>query len=347
MMKGSVDVALPKGYAEWLADVKERVRATTFRAAQMANEEVLRLYWSVGRDILDRQERLGWGAKVVRQFSADMSAEFPGQKGWSRTNLLYMRRVAQVWPSEDEFVQQPVGRLPWGHILCLLDKLPDGQAREWYAARAVDEGWSRAVLQHEIAMDLRGRLGTAPSNFRQTLPPHDTDLAQQLVKDPYVFEHLSLVERRREQDVEQALMDRLQATLMEFGRGMAFVGRQVRFSVDGKDLHVDLLLFNIDQLRYVVVELKIGEFESSYLGQLGAYVAMVDDLLRRPQIHQPTVGILLCTSKASAIVKYALASTAVPVAVADYAGLPEDARAAVPPAEDLRVALSKELDSAK
>jgi predicted nuclease of restriction endonuclease-like (RecB) superfamily len=176
---------------------------------------------------LDRQERDGWGASVVDALSRDLRAEFPDQRGWSPANLRYMRRVARVWPAEDEFLQRNVGELPWGHVVDLLDKLSTREDRDWYAARAVEEGWSRAVLQHEIKMGLRGRLGSAPSNFAQTLAPEDTDLAAQLVRGPYVFEHLSLARRRREREVEEALMDRLQETLLEFGRGMAFVGRQV------------------------------------------------------------------------------------------------------------------------
>jgi len=329
------------GYADLLADLKARVRSTQVRAARAANTEVLRLYWSIGRDVLERQQNAGWGSKVVDRLAADLQREFPDQRGWSRSNLLYMRRAAEVWPTEDEFVPQAVGQLPWGHVRVLLDRLKTRDDRDWYAARAAEEGWSRGVLEHQIKVNVRAAIGAAPSNFSRALDAPDSDLAQQLVKDPYVFEHLALVERVDERNVEQALMDRLQDTLLEFGRGMAFVGRQVRLTVPDDqsaavdEFYVDLLFFSTEQLRYVVVELKVGNFEPAHLGQLGTYVAIVDDLYRRPQ-HAPTVGILLCTGKSGPTVKYALAATSsTPLAVADYYGLPDDARAALPSAAEL------------
>lgn len=344
------EVERPAGYAALLAELKARVRATQFRAARAANTEVLRLYWSIGHDVLERQQVAGWGSKVVTQLAGDLQREFPDQRGWSRSNLLYMRRAAEVWPTEAEFVQRPVGRLPWGHVATLLDRLETRDERDWYAAAAVEHGWSRAVLEHHIKAGLRTALGAAPTNFTATLDPGDSDLAQQLVKDPYVFEHLALVSRVAEREVEQALMDRLQDTLMELGRGMAFVGRQVRLSIPHdaseqvKEFYVDLLLFHVEQLRYVVIELKVGDFEPEHLGQLGFYVAVVDDLYRKPQIHAPTVGILLCTGKTGSVVRYSLASTSAPVAVADYQGLPADARAALPSVDELEAIVASELD---
>ena len=205
---------MPVGYREWLAEVKNRVRATQFMAARAVNTEVIRLYWSIGYDILQRQANQGWGAKVVDRLVRDLRDEFPGQSGWSRSNLLYMRRLAESWPTEELIVQQPVGQLPWGHITVLLDRLETRQARDWYADRAVAEGWTRSVLLHFIKADLRAQIGAAPTNFDRALPPADSELAQQLVKDPYVFEHLAIVDEISERKVEQALMDRLQDTLM-------------------------------------------------------------------------------------------------------------------------------------
>ncbi|MDR1635608.1 MAG: PDDEXK nuclease domain-containing protein [Bifidobacteriaceae bacterium] len=256
---GRLDEAPPEGYFEFLASIKARVLATQVRAARAASTEVLRLYWSIGRDILARQGREGWGAKVVTRLARDLRAAFPGQSGWSRSNLLYMRRAAEVWPVEDEFVQHVAGRLPWGHVMVLLDRLATREDRDWYAERAAVEGWKRSVLEHFIKADLKHRAGAAPTNFPNRLTPPDSELAQQLVRDPYVFEHLAYVERIDERSVEQALMDRLQDTLTEFGRGMAFVGRQLRFEVtdrngDTEELVPDLLLFSIPQSRYVVVE---------------------------------------------------------------------------------------------
>ncbi len=337
------------GYADLLAELKARVSSTQVRAARAANTEVLRLYWSIGRDILHRQQTNGWGSKVVTRLAADLQREFPDQRGWSPRNLLYMRKAAEVWPTEVEFVQQAVARLPWGHVTVLLSRLGSREDRDWYAARAAEEGWSRGVLEHQIKVGLRGAVGSAPSNFPAVLDAPDSDLAQQLVKDPYVFEHLALVEKTDERNVEQALVDRLQDTMLEFGRGMAFVGRQVRLTVpddrsdEVDEFYVDLLFFSTEQLRYVVVELKVGKLEPAHVGQLGTYVAIVDDQYRRSRIHAPTVGILLCTGKSGPTVRYALASAAAPLAVADYFGLPDDARAALPRAGELEAVLVDEL----
>ncbi|MCL2464600.1 MAG: PDDEXK nuclease domain-containing protein [Micrococcales bacterium] len=334
---------LPEGYASWLEELKARVRTTQFRAMRAANAEVILLYWSIGRDILQRQERLGWGAKVVTQVAADLRAEFPEQRGWSPTNVKYMRMLAAAWPDLGAIGPQPVDQLPWGHIRTLLDKLDTRDGREWYAQRAVADGWSRAVLAYQIDTKLRDRLGTAPSNFADRLESSDSELAQAMVKDPYVFEHVALTTPLAERTVEEALTNRIQDTLLELGRGMAFVGRQVRFTVDGVDRYVDLVLFHTEQLRYVVVELKVQPFEPGFVGQLGTYVAIVDDVLRCPAIHAPTVGLLLCTGKREATVRYALASSAAPLAIAQWQGLPEDARAALPCVEELQAVVDDEM----
>ncbi len=258
-----------------------------------------------------------------------------------------MRRIAEVWPSEDEFVPQAVGQMPWGHVRVLLDRLSTREERDWYAAKAVADGWSRNVLEHFIKVDLRHQLGSAPTNFASALESPDSELAQQLVKDPYVFEHLAYVDRMAERDVEQALMDRLQDTLMELGRGMAFVGRQYPLTVtddkgDVDEFVLDLLFFHIPQARYVVVELKVDKFRPAYTGQLGTYVAIVDHQLRDPVKHAPTIGLLLCTGKNEATVRYALASMSTPIGVADYEGLPADARAALPSVEELTAVITEE-----
>jgi len=328
------------GYAELLEQLKARVRSTQVRAARAANTEVLGLYWSIGRDILDRQDQAGWGTGVVDRLAADLRLEFPDQRGWSRRNLLYMRAFAEAWPDLEEVVPQPVAQLPWGHVRALLDRLEGRAERDWYAARAVVEGWSRAVLEFQVRSGLRARVGAAPSNFTAALPPADSDLAQALVRDPYVFDTLGLAAPIAERDLEQALMDRLQATLLEFGRGMAFVGRQVRLDLgDGFEVVVDLLLFNVEQLRYVVVELKVGPLAPGDVGQLGVYVAVVDDKLRRPETHASTVGLLLVAGRSDPLAQYALAASSAPVAVADWASLPAETRAVLPPAERIAAAL--------
>lgn len=330
---------VPSGYPAALADLKQQVRNARFTAQRRVNTELVRLYWGIGSTILQRQEQEGWGTNVIGRLAEDLRAEFPEMKGFSRANLFYMRRVAAAWPDE-EVVQQLVGQLPWGHITVLLDRLDDQESREWYAAQAVRHGWSRNVLEYHIRTDAHSRLEAAPSNFAATLPAGESDLAQQITKDPYVLDFLALDGDAKERQLEQALVDRIIDTLRELGEGFAFVGRQVHFDVDGDDFFVDLLFFHVEQLRYVVIELKTGKFKPEYLGQLGFYVALVDDKLRRIQ-HADTVGLLLVTDKNDAVVRYSLGAQQTPIGVASYDLLPPAVQAALPSEADLVQALEQ------
>jgi predicted nuclease of restriction endonuclease-like (RecB) superfamily len=330
---------VPSGYAAALADLKLQVRNARFTAQRRVNVELVRLYWGIGSTILRQQDQEGWGTNVIGRLADDLRAAFPEMKGFSRANLFYMRRVAAAWPDE-EVVQQLVGRLPWGHITVLLDRLDDQETREWYAAQAVHRGWSRNVLEHHIRTAAHARLEAAPSNFAVTLPAGESDLAQQLTKDPYVLDFLALEGDTKERQLEQALVDRIIDTLRELGEGFAFVDRQVHFDVDGDDFFIDLLFFHVEQLRYVVIELKTGKFKPEYLGQLGFYVALVDDKLRRSQ-HADTVGLLLVSDKNDAVVRYSLGAQQTPIGVASYDLLPPAVQAALPSEADLVQALEQ------
>jgi len=277
----------------------------------------------------------------MARLAADLRNEFPAMKGFSLSNLKYMRQFAETWRDGTAIGQQPVGQLPWGHVIVLMQKLDDQALRDWYAAQALAHGWSRNVLGHHIATDAHARFGAAPTNFDRVLAPAETDLAQQITKDPYVLDFLRVDSDAAERDVEEAMVAQITHTLAELGPGFAFVGRQVHFEVDGDDFFIDLLFFHITQLRYIVIELKAGRFEPSFTGQLGFYVALVDDTLRTAA-HAPSVGILLCTDKNEAVVRYALRGTAQPMAISTftYGGLPDAEKNALPDAERLTSALS-------
>lgn len=333
---------MPAGYGDLLARVKAEVRQARLRAARSVNSELLALNWRIGQLILQRQEQEPWGTGVIRRLAGDLRGEFPSTKGLSATNLQYMRAFAAAWPEPEALSQRSVGRLPWGHVCTLLDQLKDPGLREWYALHDAESGWSRPVLQHHIATGLHRRIGAAPTNFVEQLEPDDADQAQEIVRDPYVFDFLDLADRSGERAIEQALTDRLQDTLAELGGGFAFVGRQVRFEVDNEEFYVDLLLFHAELVRYVVVELKVGKFRHEYAGQLAFYVTVVDDQLRNPDRHAPTVGILLCSSRSEKVVRYALRAANAPMAVATYTyrELPAAERAALPPAEAITAAFT-------
>ena len=334
------DVALPDGYPEFLGSLKFRVREAQVRAQRTVNTQLIELYWSIGRSILSEQDKQGWGAGVIDRLAHDLRVEFPKMTGLSRSNLFYMRAFAAAWTEELPIVQQAVGQLPWGHITVLLDKLEDIDTRAWYAAAAAKNGWSRNVLLNQIKNRTLERTGAALSNFSAELAPTDSDLARQIAKDPYVFDFLELTEDAAERDLEQALMDRIVDTLRELGKGFAFVGRQVHFDVAGDDFYLDLLFFHVEQLRYVVIELKTGKFQPEHAGKLAFYVSLVDDRLRR-DAHAPTVGILICGDRNDHTVRYALGRSASPMAVSTYTydSLPPSEKDALPDADELTSAL--------
>lgn len=331
---------LPADYGAVLNDLKRQVRAAQLTAQRRVNTELIRLYWSIGDTILRRQVDEAWGSQVVSRLAEDLRAEFPAMKGFSRSNLFYMRAFAQAWPDPDRIVQQAAGLLPWGHVMLLLDKLESQDDRNWYAGQAVEHGWSRNVLANQIMNRTRERIGSSPANFEARLQPTDSELARQLAKDPYVFDFLDLSVDAAERELEQALMDRIVETLRELGAGFAFVGRQVHFDVNGDDFFVDLLFFHTEQLRFVVVELKTGKFEPAFAGQLGFYVAVVDDKMKR-DFHRPTVGILICGDRNAHTVRYALGQVGAPMAVSTYTydALPAAEREVLPNADQIAAAL--------
>ena len=332
---------LPDSYGKLLDELKLTVAESRWRAQRVVNTELVGMYWRIGVTISTRQRAEGWGTAVVERLAGDLREAFPSMRGLSRRNLFYMKAFAEAWSAE--IVQQPVAQLPWGHITVLLDKLDDQAQRDWYASAAAEHGWSRNVLLNQIMSRLDERVGAAPSNFAVRLPTPDSELAQQLTRDPYVLDFLDLAQPVVERDLERALMARLEDFLLELGHGFAFVGRQYHLDVDGQDFYIDLLFFNIPQARYVVIELKIGRFAPEHLGQLGFYVSWVDANLRDGDGHAPTVGILLCAGRSDNVVRYALAGMNQPLAVADYTyeTLPATIRAAVPSERELEEAADK------
>ncbi|WP_240793196.1 PDDEXK nuclease domain-containing protein [Arthrobacter crystallopoietes] len=316
------------------------MRNSRAQALRTVNTQLIGLYWSIGRDILQRQDVEGWGSGIIARLAEDLRAEFPEMKGLSRSNLFYMRGFAAGWP--EPIVQQPVGQLPWGHITVLLDKLETAESRNWYAAAAVEYGWSRNVLLNMIMGQAMERTGSAPSNFTEVLPAPGSELAQQAAKDPYNFEFLGLTGEVAERDLEQRLTDRIVENLRELGPGFAFVGRQVHLEVGGDDFYIDLLFFHVEQLRYYVFELKTGRFQAEYAGKLNFYVAVVDDLMKR-EFHHETVGILICGSKNDHTVRYSLGRSTSPMAVSAYTyeQLPAEDKALMPGEDQLTAALDQ------
>jgi predicted nuclease of restriction endonuclease-like (RecB) superfamily len=305
-----------QGYDEFLKSLKERIKTTQVRAALSVNRELLHLYWCIGRDILERQNDLGWGANVIDRIAHDLKAAFPDQKGFSPRSLKYMRKFAELWP-DDEFVQQPIAQLPWGHHITLME-IKSREDRLWYAQAAIEHGWSRNVLIHQIDSGLKQRHGQAATNFQVALPSPQSDLAQQVLKDPYCFDFLTLGKDAKERELEQALIENLRDFLLELGAGFAFVGRQHRLEVAGDDFYTDLLFYHLKLHCYVVIDLKMDVFKPEYAGKMQFYVAVVDDKLRDKNIDGPTIGLILCRAKKYEIVEYALQGSTMPVGISTY-----------------------------
>ncbi len=332
---------IPTGYGAFLEALKERVRTARVRAALSANRELVLLYWSIGRDILGRQAEQGWGARVIDRLSRDLRREFPDMKGFSPRNLRYMKAFAEAWPDEP-FVQQVAAKLPWFHLCTVLDRVPDPAGRIFYLQNAAVHGWSRAVLSVHIDRDLHVRQGRAVSNFPATLPAPESDLAAATLKDPYVFDFLGLGDEAHEREIEHAMIAHIRDTLVEMGVGFAFVGRQVRLEVGGDEFFPDLLFYHVRLHRYVVVELKAGEFVPEHAGKMNFYLSAVDDLVRDPATDGPTIGLIVCRAKNRVVAEYALRDIDKPIGVADLhltRLLPEDFQQSLPTVESIEAEL--------
>ncbi len=335
------DLIVGPDYAAWLVDLKSRIQRARTQAALAVNQELVRLYRHLGSEILARQDRQGWGAKVIDRLAVDLRAAFPDMRGLSASNLKYMRFFAELCPVL-QIGQQPADQLPWFHIVTLLTKVTDPDQREWYAIRAVERAWSRAALQANIKAQLHLREGVAVTNFAQRLPEPQVQLAQEILKDPYHFDFLGLGDEAHERDIESALVRHITRFLLELGAGFAFVGRQQRIEVNGDEFFIDLLFYHVRLKRYVVVELKAGAFAPEHAGQLNFYLAAVDAQLKAAD-DNPTIGLLLCKTKNQLVAEYALSGIAKPMGVAEYQllrALPEPLDTSLPTVEELEEELN-------
>jgi predicted nuclease of restriction endonuclease-like (RecB) superfamily len=322
--RGDVDVEVvtaSAGYRELIERLERRVRESQARAARALNSELVMLYWSIGRDILEQQQKAGWGDDIVGRIAADLRTATGSARGFSRRNVFYMRRFAAAWP-EPEKVQTLSALIGWSHHQVLLDRFAENLAvYEWYAAKAAAGRWSVRQLQTQIHLRLHERQGAAVTNFEAVLPAADAGQALQAIKDPYVFDFLDLAEDARERELEQALIDDVQRFLMELGSGFAFYGRQVPLLVGGEEFFADLLFYHHTLRRFVVIELKVGAFKPEYAGKMNFYLNVVDEHLRVGDDRE-SVGIILCTEHNESAAEVALHRVVSPIAVATWQTTP-------------------------
>ncbi|MBI5056482.1 MAG: DUF1016 domain-containing protein [Nitrospirae bacterium] len=350
------DLIIDNDYKIWLADLKGRIRNVQIKAALKVNAELLNFYWELGADIVKKQATTKWGDGFLRQLSKDLMVEFPEIRGFSRTNLLYMRKWYLFYRDTSGNVPQVVGQMqpanikeifqiPWGHNREIISKCKTREEAVFYVQNTIIHNWSRSVLVHQIESGLYQREGRSVNNFAVTLPKPQSDLARETLKDPYVFDFLSMTREYNERDLEKGLTDHLTHFLLELGSGFAFVGRQIRIQVGEKEFFIDLLFYHIRLHCYVVVELKTVDFEPEHSGKLNFYIKAVDSQLRKDG-DQPTIGILLCKSKDKLVAEYALSDIHKPIGVSEYQlthNLPEVLKGSLPTIEEIEAELGKEV----
>ncbi len=341
------NIQLPNGYSQLLAELKARVSSARLRAALAANKELVELYLDIGHIILERQKSEGWGSGVINKLAEDLKTAFPDMKGFSPRNLLYMKQSALM--IQDEAIsQQAAAKLPWGHIMVLVDKVKGQDAWQWYAVKAYELGWSRNVMAMQIETNLyeRQAISHKVNNFKEKLPSPQSDLAVGILNDPYIFDFLSIGDKAHEREIEAALVDHVSEFLLELGTGFAYVGKQVRLTVSDRDYFLDLLFYHLDLRCFVVIELKAGEFRPEYTGKLNFYLSAVDDIWRK-EGDNPTIGLILCKGKDQLTAEYALRGVTQPLAVADYIltrAIPDNLKGALPTIEELEEELMGAFD---
>lgn len=333
MIKKSVrkDI-IPSGYLKLLNQIKKDAREAQHRASQKVNHELVALYWSIGKSIDKRIQKENWGSFVISTLAKDLQKEFSGSLGFSKTNLYLMVSYYRVTQSNPIF-QTLSGKLSWSHISILMGELKDKNLHlSFYAQKSVEQGWSVRVLKHQIELKNFERTGKKQNNFKMTLTKKSEAHLSTSVKDEYIFDFLSLQDEFTERDLEQALLKKINAFLIEMGGVFTYVGNQYKLSVDGDDFFIDLLLYHRRLRCLVAIELKIGEFKPEYAGKMQFYLTALNELVKQPE-ENPSIGIILCKSKKRTVVEYALKNAKQPMAVATYrvtTHLPEDLRKELP-----------------
>ena len=347
-------VHIDNEYKQWIADICQRFRQSQIKAAVKVNSEMLRFYWSLGKDIVSKKIESRYGDGVIKRISNDLKAEFPDIKGFSPTNISYIKRFYLLYNQLVENHPQLVGcpieemifNIPWGHHHYIIDKCYSNPSKAlFYVQKTLKNGLSRNMLLNLLDTDLYEREGMAVSNFDKQLPPIQSDLAKQITRDPYNFDFLTIREPYEEKELKNELVKNIERFLIEMGAGFAYMGREFRLQVGQTEQFLDMLFYNTRTHSYVVVEIKTRKFESADVGQLGTYVLAVDDILKTP-IDNPTIGLLICKEKDSVLAKYALGASAQPLGISEYQlgkVLPENYRSSLPSIEEIERELSENL----
>ncbi len=352
-------------YKKWISEVSNRFKASQIKASIKVNDEMLRFYWLLGRDIEMMKKNVSWGSHVYQKISKDLVEELPEIKSFSPRNLQYMNQFyrlysdvqithqldAQIFENKitpqagAQMAKNIIFMIPWGHHKVIMDKCKDDQKKAlFFVQKTLENNWSRAVLLNFLDTQLFDRQGKAVTNFELTLPPSRSDLAQELTKDPYNFDFITLTQNYNEKELKDALMDNITAFLLELGNGFAFVGREYRIEIGNTENFIDMLFYNIKLHCYVVVEVKVTAFEPAFTGQLGTYVVAVNHTLKSDK-DAPTLGLLVCKSKDNVQAKYAIESSSQPLGVSEYELsnlVPDDFKGTLPTIEEIEAELNEQ-----
>ncbi len=337
---------IEQDYKKLLQEIKQNFQRSQIKASVKVNSTLLEFYWYLGAQIVEQQQKHTWGTDFLSRLSDDLSKEFADIKGFSTRNLRAIKQWYLFWQQAvakmdtEQKQQQVVAKLfqiPWGHNLVIIAKSQNVEEALFYVVKTIDNGYSRAVLVHQIESDLFARSAKAVTNFEHKLPAVQSDLAKESLKDPYCFDFLTLSERYNEKELEDALLDNIQSFLLELGSGFAFVGRQYKLEVDGEAFRIDLLFYHTSLYCYVVVELKVVDFKPEFAGKLNFYTSVIDDKLRGEK-DNPTIGMLICKSKNNTVVEYALRGIDKPLGVSEYkltTVLPKGLKSSLPTIEQI------------
>lgn len=342
-----------KEYEKTLTELKKRIRDSQLKAAIAVNKELISLYWMIGKTIDEKQKNSGWGSKFIEKLANDIQNEFPGVDGFSRRNIFRMRAfyneykiVPPVAAQIDEIGHLGVlAQIPWSHNIILMEKLSNIEERIWYATKTIENRWGKRALEDWIDRGIHNRQGKAVTNFSLRLPEPQSTLAQETLFDPYVFDFLKLPPGHLERDLEDGLVEKIQQTLLAFGHGFAFVGRQYPLEIDGDTFYIDLLFYHIPSHRYIAVELKTEPFKPEHTGQMNFYLAAIDDMLKSPQ-DNPSIGLILCKKKSKIKAEYALRNLKKLMSVAEYSTTTRQERSVnklLPPIEEIEQELEREM----
>ena len=338
-------------YKEFIQKIKEKARQAQIKASVRVNSTLLEFYWELGADIVEKQKTASWGSGFLKQMSDDLMREFPEVKGFSLSNIQYIRRwvlfyaksgtTCATFKKED---RELLFTIPWGHNRVIISKCDEPKEALYYANQTLQYGWSRSVLVHQIESRLYEREGKALTNFSNTLPPAQSDLANQVLKDPYNFDFLTMTKDYKERELENALIDNVTEFLLELGSGFAYIGRQKHIQVGEHDFYIDLLFYHTQMHCYVVVELKTVDFQPEFAGKLNFYIKAVDMQIKSDR-DEPTIGILLCKGKDKTLVEYSLSDIHKPMGVSAYELtqiLPDELKSSLPSLEEIEAELNKE-----